>query len=129
MTAEGLAGEGPRALRAPSLRRRAAAWLHARPRVRLGLLLAGPLGWLGIAYLGSLLILLLNAFWEADSFTGRVVPFSWTLDAFATLLSEPVYLTVALRTVLMAALVTLTDIVLAFPIAYYMARHGSGRCS
>jgi putative spermidine/putrescine transport system permease protein len=127
MTAEGLAGDGPRALRAPGLRRRAAAWLHRRPRVRLGLLLAGPLGWLGIAYLGSLLILLLNAFWESDSFTGKVEPFSWTLDSFATLLSEPVYAIVALRTLVMAALVTLTDIVLAFPIAYYMARVASPR--
>jgi putative spermidine/putrescine transport system permease protein len=91
------------------------------------LLLAGPLGWLAIAYLGSLLILLVNAFWDKDAFTGRVQPFSWTLEAFEALFTTEVYRTVALRTILMAALVTITDALLAFPIAYYMARIASPR--
>jgi putative spermidine/putrescine transport system permease protein len=110
-----------------SLPRRIAAWLHPRRALQLRLLLAGPLGWLAIAYLGSLFILLVNAFWDKDAFTGRVQPFSWTLEAFEALFTTEVYRTVALRTILMAALVTITDALLAFPIAYYMARIASPR--
>ena len=110
-----------------SLLRRLSAWLHQHHKMQVGLLLATPLGWLVIVYLGSLFILLLNAFWEKDSFTGQVIPFSWSLDAFRELASEEVYRTIAIRTIGMAALVTITDIVLAFPIAYYMARIASPR--
>ncbi len=106
----------------PSVRRRVFSWLHAHRRVQLGLLLASPLGWLAIVYLGSLLILLLSAFWTKDTFTGNVEPFTWSLKAFELLFSGEVYRTVAIRTVVMAILVTLTDALLAFPIAYYMAR-------
>ena len=80
-----------------------------------------------IVYLGSLFILLLNAFWEKDSFTGNVEPFAWSLDAFEQLLSNDVYRTITIRTVGMAILVTITDALLAFPIAYYMARVASPR--
>src|SRR5687768_2165358 len=81
-----------------SARRRFGSWLHQRPRLQVRALLAGPVGWLLIAYLGSLLILLLNAFFAKDPFTGRVEPFTWSLDAFRTLVSNPVYGTIALRT-------------------------------
>jgi putative spermidine/putrescine transport system permease protein len=111
----------------PSFRRRLAAWLHARPRVRMGLLLAAPLAWLGIAYFGSLAILLLSAFWEKDTFTGNVEPFTWSLRAFQQLFAGEVYRTVAVRTIGIAALVTITDALLALPIAYYMARIASPR--
>jgi len=111
----------------PGLPRRVATWLHPRRGAQLRLLLAGPLGWLAIAYLGSLFILLLNAFWAKDAFTGRVQPFAWTLKAFGDLAGNEVYRTVALRTVGMAVLVTVTDALLAFPIAYYMARIASPR--
>src|SRR5690348_6350165 len=90
----------------PGVRRRVAMWLHARPRVQLGLLLATPLGWLAIAYLGSLAILLLSAFWTKDTFTGNVEPFTWSLKAFETLFAGEVYRTVAIRTIVMAILVT-----------------------
>ena len=80
-----------------------------------------------LAYLGSLLILLLNAFWAKDPFTGRVEPFAWTLEAFERLVSNPVYTTIAIRTVFMAVLVTITCALLALPIAYYMARIASPR--
>jgi putative spermidine/putrescine transport system permease protein len=80
-----------------------------------------------IVYLGSLVILLLNAFWESDPFSGQVVPFTWTLDAFERIFTVEVYRTVAIRTISVAVLVTLTDIALAFPIAYYMARVASPR--
>jgi putative spermidine/putrescine transport system permease protein len=110
-----------------SLPRRLAIWMYARKRVQLLLLLALPVGWLALAYLGSLFILLLNAFWEKDSFTGAVIPFQWTLDAFESLVRNEVYRTIAVRTLVMAVLVTVTDALLAFPIAYYMARIASPR--
>jgi putative spermidine/putrescine transport system permease protein len=106
--------------------RRLATWLHRRPRVQLAGLLAAPLAWIGLAYLGSLAILLLNAFWVQDSFSGRVVP-TFTLASFERLLTVEVYRTIAVRTMVMALAVTVTDVLLAFPIAYYMARVASPR--
>jgi putative spermidine/putrescine transport system permease protein len=106
--------------------RRIASWLHAHPRTRLGLILALPLGWLGVAYLGSLVVLFLNAFWTRDPFTSLVVR-DFTLDNFIELLTTEVYRSVAVRTVVMAAIVTATCIVLAYPIAYYMAKVASPR--
>ncbi len=111
----------------PGRLRRLLTWLHPRRGLQLRLLLAGPLGWLVIIYLGSLAILLLNAFWTKDSFTGKVEPFSWTLDAFESLVTVEVYRTIAVRTLVMAILVTLTDALIALPIAYYMARIASAR--
>jgi len=110
----------------PSTRRRLAAALQRRPRIRLGLLLAGPVGWLVIAYLGSLAILFLNAGWSRDAFTG-LVKRDFTLNNFVELVTNPVYRTVTLRTVGMAVAVTVTCALLAFPIAYYMARVASSR--
>jgi putative spermidine/putrescine transport system permease protein len=110
----------------PGVGRRLAIWFYHRPRMQVAALLSAPLGWLGIAYLGSLAILLLNAFWQNDPFTGRVVR-NFTLDAFGTLATVEVYRTIAVRTVVVALAVTLTDILLAFPIAYYMARIASPR--
>jgi putative spermidine/putrescine transport system permease protein len=110
----------------PSLARRVSAWMHAHPRMRLGVLLALPLLWLVVVYLGSLGVLFLNAFWSRDPFTSLVVR-EFTLDNFKTLLTTEVYRTVTIRTVTMALLVTLTCIVLAYPIAYYMARVASAR--
>ena len=106
--------------------RRVAAALYRRPRVRLGLLLAGPVGWLVVAYLGSLAVLFLNAFWTRDPFTGLVIREA-TLENFAEVVRDPLYRTVTLRTVGMALAVTITCIVLAFPIAFYMARVASPR--
>jgi putative spermidine/putrescine transport system permease protein len=111
----------------PRRARRLATWLHARRGTQLRLLLAAPMAWMILAYLGSLFILLLSAFWAKDAFTGQVEPFVWSLDAFESLVSNPVYTTIALRTIGIAIAVTLTDALLAFPIAYYMARIASPR--
>jgi len=100
--------------------------LYRYPRVQLGALLAAPLGWLVIAYLGSLALLFVSAFWTIEPFSGEVIT-EPSLENFQTILSEPVYRTITVRTVYMAALVTVTDILLAFPIAYYMARVASPR--
>jgi len=100
--------------------------LYRYPRVQLGALLAAPLGWLVVAYLGSLALLFVSAFWTLEPFSGNVVT-EPSLDNFQTILTQPVYRTITLRTVTIAALVTATDILLAFPIAYYMARVASPR--
>ena len=65
--------------------RRGARWIYPRARLQIALLLSGPVGWLTIAYFGALAVLLLNAFWEKDAFTGRVEPFAWSLEAFGDL--------------------------------------------
>ena len=80
-----------------------------------------------LVYLGSLFVLLLSAFWDTDSFTGQVQPFDWSLDAFESIATNPVYRTIAVRTVTVAVAVTVTDALLAIPIAYYMARVASRR--
>ena len=114
----------PPARRSPG--RRVAAWSHRHRRVRLGLLLALPLLWLGVVYLGSLFVLFLNAFWKTDPFTSLVIH-DFTLDNFATLIGTAVYRAVTVRTVGMAILVTATCIVLAYPIAFFMAKVASPR--
>jgi putative spermidine/putrescine transport system permease protein len=106
--------------------RRLSTFFYRHPRTRLGLLLAGPVGWLVIGYLGSLVVLLLAAFWDTNPFTSEVVR-TFSFENFQTLVDKPVYRDVAWRTVRMAALVTAGCAVLAFPIAYYMARVATAR--
>ncbi len=106
--------------------RRLSTFLFRHPRVRLGALLASPIAWLGIAYLGSLVVLFSTALWRLDPFTSEVVR-DISLDNFRTLWEEDVYRRITLRTVGLAAAVTVTDAILAFPIAYYMARVASPR--
>jgi putative spermidine/putrescine transport system permease protein len=98
-----------------------AAFLWRRPRLQLSLLLAGPVGWLVVAYLGSLAVLFVAAFWRLDTFSGQVVH-DYGLQNFQTLAENDVYRTIVIRTVLIAAAVTVTDAILAFPIAFYMAK-------
>jgi len=124
MTAPGAANESARS---NTRGRRVARWLHAHRDAQLRLLLLAPLAWMVVIYLGSLLVLLLNAFWAKDAFTNRVTPFDWTLDAFGEIFGNPVYRTIAARTISIAILVTVTDVLLAFPIAYYMARIAAPR--
>jgi len=99
---------------------------YRHPHGRLGLLLGGPLAWFLLVYIGSLVVLFLSAFWSVDVFTGETVH-NWGLQNFQTLLDGDVYRTITLRTVGLAAAVTLTDIVLAFPLAYYAARLATPR--
>jgi putative spermidine/putrescine transport system permease protein len=105
----------------PSPARRLAAALYRRPKAQLLILLSAPLGWLLIAYIGSLVVLFISAFWRLDPFTGDIVQ-EPSLQNFQEILTTPVLRTIALRTILFAAAVTITDILLAFPIAYFMAR-------
>ena len=98
-------------------------WFENHPRLRLLLLLGLPLGALVLVYFGSLLILFINAFWQRDPFTGLVI-LEFTLENFQAL-AEPLFRTVTLRTLAMASAVTITCAIVAFPIAYYMARVAS----
>jgi putative spermidine/putrescine transport system permease protein len=106
--------------------RRLADLFHGRPRLQVGTLLAGPVGWLVIAYLGSLAILFAAAFWQLNDFTSEIEQ-EFTFDNFRTLIEEDVYRSIVGRTILVAALVTITDAILAFPIAFYMAKMATPR--
>jgi putative spermidine/putrescine transport system permease protein len=108
------------------LSRRLAKLFHGRPRLQAGALLAGPAGWLVIGYLGSLALLLVASLWSVNAASGELVK-NLSFENFETLFDEPVYRTIVGRTVLIAALVTLTDALLAFPIAFYMAKIASRR--
>ena len=109
--------------RGPADRLTATFW--RRPRLLLVLLLTPPLLWLGVVYLGSLAALLWQSFYSIDEFSGVVVP-EFTLKTYAELF-RPANLDIILRTVTMAAAVTLGCAVMAFPIAYYAARYAKGR--
>ncbi|MEW2486562.1 ABC transporter permease [Streptomyces sp. NPDC048411] len=104
--------------------RRLAGTLHRRPRLQLSLLLSAPLVWLVLAYLGSLSVLFLSAFWATDSFTSNVVKI-WNTDNFTALFTADVYRQVALRSVGVALAVTGLCVLIAFPIAFYTARIAS----
>ncbi|MCW3066587.1 MAG: Spermidine Putrescine transporter permease component PotB, partial [Solirubrobacterales bacterium] len=70
-------------------------------------MLSPPAAWFVALYLAALVLLLISAFWRVDDFTGKLVH-SWTLDNFHTLVSDPTYRTIALRTIGIAAAVTIT---------------------
>ena len=104
---------------------RVSAALYVRPRLLLALLLAPPLLWLGVIYLGSLFALLLQSFFYIDEFSGFIVrEFSLaTYRQLFTLANADVFV----RTSLMAAAVTVAAALIAFPVAYYMVRYASLR--
>ncbi|MDX6623601.1 MAG: putative spermidine/putrescine transport system permease protein [Solirubrobacterales bacterium] len=106
--------------------RKLAGLFHGRPRLQVGTLLAGPVGWLVVGYIGSLVVLLITAFWSVDALSGEVIQ-ELSLDNFEALWNEPVYRDIIGRTVGVAAAVTVTDALLAFPIAFYMAKIASNR--
>jgi putative spermidine/putrescine transport system permease protein len=109
-----------------TLRARVSAALFRRPWVRAGVLLSVPGAWFVLIYLAALFLLFLSALWSVDSFSGKIVH-SWTLSNFETLLKTPAYRTIALRTIGIAAAVTVTDIILAVPFAFFAARIASKR--
>jgi putative spermidine/putrescine transport system permease protein len=113
------AAEAGPPLRRARLRLSAAFW--RRPWLKLTLLLALPAVAFLLVYLGSLVALFVSAFWHVDSFTGNVVH-AWSWTNFSTLWHDHTYWRIAFRTLWMAAAVTLTDAMLAFPLAFFMAR-------
>ena len=107
-------------------RRRLSAALWRRPWLRALALLVPPLGWMLVFYLAALAVLFVSAFWSIDSFTGKLTHV-WTWTNFHTIIHDSTYRQIAFRTIWMAAAVTVTDAVIAFPFAYYMARIASPR--
>ncbi|MBB4566594.1 ABC transporter permease [Rhizobium leucaenae] len=96
-----------------------------RPKLLLFLMLTPPLLWLGIIYIGSLIALLLQSFFSIDDFSG-MVNYEFTLATYAQLLNSANF-DIIIRTVVMAALVTIASSFVAFPIAYYAARYAKGK--
>jgi putative spermidine/putrescine transport system permease protein len=108
-----------------TLRGRLSDLFYGHPHLLLVLLLIPPILWLGIVYVGSLFTLLAYSFFRLDDFSGVIV-YEPTLATYAELLA-PANLDIIMRTLLMAALVTLAAAAIAFPIAYYAARYARGR--
>src|SRR5205823_5741146 len=107
-------------------RRSLTALGYSHPWLRGLSLLAPPVGFFGFFYLAALAVLFISAFWSVDAFTGQLVH-RWTTDNFHTLWQQSTYRTVALRTISIAAAVTVTDALIAFPFAYFMARVATPR--
>jgi putative spermidine/putrescine transport system permease protein len=108
------------------VRRRSGGALWRRPWLKALAVLAPPVGAFAVVYVAALVALFVTAFWTVDSFTGKLVH-DWTTANFSQLWGSSVYQHTALRTIAMAAAVTLTDALIAMPFAYFMARLASPR--
>jgi putative spermidine/putrescine transport system permease protein len=104
---------------------RASTYLYRRPKLILALLLGPPMIYFLVVYLGSLFTLLINSFFYLEEFTGLVVR-QFTLRTYLQLFS-PTNLGIFGRTAGMAMAVTIADAIIAFPLAYYIARYASPR--
>jgi putative spermidine/putrescine transport system permease protein len=104
---------------------RASTYLYQRPKLVLALLLGPPMIYMLVVYLGSLFTLLINSFFYLEEFTGLVVK-QFTLRTYLQLFS-PTNLGIFGRTAGMAMAVTIADAIIAFPLAYYIARYASPR--
>jgi putative spermidine/putrescine transport system permease protein len=111
-----------------SPRRRTARFLARRPRVRLGLTLSGPLLWMLVAYVGALMALLVTSLYHNET-VGVATTMSTdpSLENFRTIVDTPVYRDVAVRTIGAALAVTVIDLVIALPVAFFMAKVASRR--
>ena len=117
-TAGGGRGRGPL--------RRLSAFLYPRRRLKLALVLMPPLGWILVVYIAALAVLLVTSLWIEDELSGRIIH-TFTLQNFRDLWNQQADRTITIRTLVMAVAVTLADIALAFPLAYYMVRLASRR--
>ena len=117
LTARPSAAGGPRASPSGGV----SALLWRRPRLALAATLVPPLAWFVVVYLAALAVLFVAAFWSVDALSGEIDR-TWTLDNFRLILGSPIYRAIAARTVGIAAAVTVTDALLAYPFAFYMAR-------
>jgi putative spermidine/putrescine transport system permease protein len=115
----------PRSARRP-FTRRASAFLFRHRGAQLTFTLGPTLTWMVVIYLFSLVVLLISSFWTLNPLTAQV-EHTWSFKNYQTILHESVYWRVTFRTVVLAAAVTVTDVLLAFPLAYYAARMASPR--
>ena len=104
---------------------KAAEILYAKPILLAALLLAPPLLWLGVIYLGALFTLLAHAFFSIDEFSGLIV-YVPTLATLAQLF-QAANLDVIIRTLAMAICVTVASAIVAYPFAYFAARYAKGK--
>src|SRR5438105_8526226 len=113
-------------MRRARLRFSAVFW--RRPWLKGLALLTPPVAAFLLVYVGALAVLFVSAFWSVNSFTGKLEHI-WNVDNFRIVFStaDPTYLRIAGRTIGIAAAVTLTDAILAFPLGYYMARLATPR--
>ncbi len=123
--AEGLSRRRPgRPVRAARLRLSGLFWRH--PWAKALLLLAPPLLAFGLVYLAALVALFVSSFWTVNPFTTEI-EHVWTLSNYRTLWDSGAYHQIAYRTIGIAAVVTVSDAILAFPLGYFMARIAGGR--
>lgn len=101
--------------------RRSSAALFRHPRVKLWFTMGPTAVWMLVVYLASLSLMLVTAFWRLNELSSQIERV-WGVQNFQTLWQTSVYRTITFRTVGMAVAVTVTDLTLAFPIAYYAAR-------
>jgi len=104
---------------------RVSTYLYQRPKLALWLMLGPPLAYMLIIYIGSLLNLLVNSFYYLEEFTGLIVR-EFTLRTYAQIF-EPANRDIFIRTGGMATAVTVADALIAFPLAYYIAKFASPR--
>lgn len=126
MTSTVTATKAPAPAQRGPVARPASRFLHRRVWLRLTLLLSAPLAWLVLIYVVALAALLVTALWSVDSLSSEIDR-TWTLDNFRTLLDNEVYRNVALRTIGVALTVTVIDVAIALPIAFFMAKVASPR--
>ena len=125
MTATAVSAPGDQARR-DGMWTRVSAVLWRRPWARATILLTPPLAWFVLIYLASLVVLLITAFWQINPFTTNIERI-WSFGNFTTIFTSSAYRGIILRTVGMAAAVTVVDAAVAFPFAYFMARIASPR--
>ncbi|WP_244250855.1 ABC transporter permease [Arthrobacter crystallopoietes] len=117
---------GPERKPVPPRKQGISALLHRSPRLRLAGLLTAPAAWLILVYIAALAALLITALWTVDTFTGKVST-TWTFDNIRTVLTTSVYQVITLRTIYIAVAVTVIDMVIALPIAFFIAKVATAR--
>jgi len=129
--AEGGSGgpiKGPARPGRPTARTRVSAAFFRRPWLRAVMLLSAPGAWFVLIYLAALVLLFLSSLWKVDPLSGKIIH-EFTFANFERLFKEPVYRTIAWRTIRIAAEVTVTDAVLAIPFAFFAVRVAPKRLS
>ena len=99
-------------------------YLFKNKHILLLLFLLPPLLWLGIIYLGSLIVFLFHSLFYLDGFTGKIV-YKISLSTITELFSSAANIDILIRTVVLAATVSIGAAIIGFPIAYYMAKFTS----
>jgi spermidine/putrescine transport system permease protein len=83
-----------------------------------------PLLWVGLFLLLPYALMLAHSFWVVrDGF----IVHQWNLQNYRTLATNPVYAEVLLRSMRIAASVTLCSLLLGYPLAYYLSFYAGAR--